>query len=103
MSGAGLMVVGTLCLALLACIGTLCAFSLIHPSQEVPAMLDRILTGLVASVGTLLAKTYADKRAYDDDEPVQVEASNPLPVRVEDAPAAGAADTTWQYEGQEAP
>jgi len=84
MSGAGLLVVGTLCAALLLSLVTLCAFVLLRPGQDVPDALTNLLTGLVPAVSALLAKTYADARGVGEDEPVKVTADDSLPVHVED-------------------
>lgn len=64
MSGAGLLVVGTLCLGLLATLGTACA--LVLRGMDVPSQLETIVGGLLVGVPALLARTYADR------EPVEV-------------------------------
>lgn len=61
MSGAGLLVVGALCLSLIVVVGTACAFAFAHPGTDLPPAVDRLLQGLVVAVPALLAKTYADR------------------------------------------
>jgi hypothetical protein len=69
MSGAGLLVVGTYCLGTLIALGTLCALAFLE--RDVPDQLDTLATTMVAGVGLLLAKTWADRPGPEqpEDEP----------------------------------
>lgn len=81
MSGAGLLVVGTYCASTLACVVTLCVLAVL--GREVPDQLDQLVTTVVAGVGLLLAKTWADRPATGDPDaptPVEVVQSEPVPV-----------------------
>lgn len=82
MSGAGLLVVGTYCLTTLSCVVTLCVLAVL--GREVPDQLDQLVTTVVAGVGLLLAKTWADKPAAGDGPaapvPLEVVQTEPVPV-----------------------
>lgn len=90
MSGAGLLVVGSLTGSLLLCVLTACAFTLIHPDRPLPEHLVQLLLTLTPLVAGLLAKTYADaKQVPDGAEPAPVNVVNTAsdPVVTTDVPA----------------
>lgn len=72
MSGAGLIVTSTVCLALLMALGTICYLS--ARDMPIPVDLERIATGLILAATGLLAKTWADA---SDGQPQPVEVRNP--------------------------
>lgn len=84
MSGAGLLVVGSLCLAFLIVVVTVCVLAVLDPASETPAALDRLLQALVVAVPALLAKTYRDLKASSDG-PTTVTADPAATVTVEPA------------------
>lgn len=90
MSGAGFLVVGTLCFGLLMTLGTVCA--LVLRGMTVPSELQVIIGGLLTGVPALLAKSYHDKKkAGDPTEPAAVTVvNNGEPVVVEQAPVVPA-------------
>lgn len=82
MSGAGLLVVATLCVSLLLALGTVCYLTI--QGMEVPPQLETIVGGLLVGVPALLAKTYRDaQREPHNDEPVPVTPiTGPEPLEV---------------------
>lgn len=92
MSGAGLLVVGTLCLSLLLALGTVCYLA--ATGGEVPPQLETIVGGLLVGVPALLARTYADRRETGDDDPVTVQAPPGEPLEV--TAAQRGADPGWR-------
>jgi len=78
MSGAGLLVVLTMCLGLLVVIGTASVIAL--RGDELPEALDRVLQGLLIGVPALLAKTYRDATPAETEAPVPVELVQEVPV-----------------------
>lgn len=78
LSGAGVLVVGTMCAALLLALATVCWLA--ATGSDVPPQLETIVGGLLVGVPALLAKTYSDR------EPVEVTAppGEPLPVEVDE-------------------
>lgn len=85
MSGAGLLVVGTMCLALLAVIVTACWMAV--QGTDIPEALDRVLQGLLIGVPALLAKTYRDVQGEPDNQtdepptPVEIVQDEPVETR----------------------
>lgn len=84
MSGAGLAVVSTMCLALLLVVGTACWLAI--DGTEVPEVLDRVLQGLLIGVPALLAKTFRD--APSEPQAVNVVNSPLDPVPTTDSELA---------------
>lgn len=79
MSGAGLAVVLTMCLSLLAVIVTACWLAI--DGKDVPEVLDRVLQGLLIGVPALLAKTFRDAtKGEDEPTPVSVVSGPQEPV-----------------------
>lgn len=74
MSGAGLLVVASMCLALLAAVLTACWLAV--QGEDVPDGLDRVLNGLMVGVPALLAKSYRDAQKAREGEVQQVEVTN---------------------------
>jgi hypothetical protein len=86
MSGAGMLVVGSMCLALLMVVGAVCWLAI--DGNDVPDALDRVLQGLLVGVPAMLAKTYKDTPSTEPQD-VRVVSPDPLPVApepVEDVP-----------------
>lgn len=88
MSGAGLAVVGTMCLSLLLVIGTACWLAI--DGKDTPEVIDRVLQGLLIGVPALLAKTFRDAGASgpSDDDPTPVELVQGPPVVTREVTAA---------------
>lgn len=79
MSGAGFMVVATMCLALLIVLVTSCYMA--ATGVEIPEIIDRAMGGLLIGVPALLAKTFRDAGdRTDDDSPAPVELIQDRPV-----------------------
>lgn len=89
MSGAGIIVVGTLCAIGLMVFYTVCQLAL--RGQEVPQQLEVIAGSLLTLLPALLAKTYIDSRNAQGGDAQEVEVVNEDPVLVEEAPGAHAA------------
>lgn len=66
MTGAGLLVVGTYCLSTLLSVAALCGLA-VFTDRPVPDQLDNLVGILVAGVGLLLAKTWAERPAPEPD------------------------------------
>lgn len=91
MSGAGLLVVGTLCIGLLMALATVCYLTI--QGIEVPSQLETIVGGLLVGVPALLAKTYRDAQPEPQSEPTPVEViSSPDHPVVTEEVSQGAAD-----------
>lgn len=87
MSGAGLLVVGTLCLGLLMALATVCYLTI--QGLDVPSQLETIVGGLLVGVPALLAKTYRDAQpepTLDEPTPVEVISSPEQPVVTSEVP-----------------
>lgn len=79
MSGAGLLVVGSLCLSLVLVVLTACALAVLAAvggdiDVDLPPALDRLLQGLLVAVPALLAKTYRDAKEAGVADPTTVTA-----------------------------
>lgn len=81
MSGAGLLVVGTLCLSLLLVLVTVCA--LVLRGMEVPGTMETIVAALLTGVPALLARSWQERKSAN--EPVEVVGQAGAPVVVEQA------------------
>lgn len=79
MSGAGILVVGTLCFGLLMTLATACA--LVLRGMEVPTQLEAIIGPLLVGVPALLARTWSDR----NKGPTEVVGQAGEPVVVEEA------------------
>lgn len=81
MTGAGLMVVATMCVGLLVVLVT--ASYLAVQGQDIPEALDRVLQGLLIGVPALLARTWSEVKGKDA-EPQDVTVVNhpgePVPI-----------------------
>lgn len=64
MSGAGFMVVGSMCVALLVMVLAVAALAI--AGKDIPDVVDKIVSGLLVGVPALLAKTYSGTGAVGE-------------------------------------
>lgn len=83
MSGAGLLVVGTLCFVFLLAVATTCVLAV--KGMEIPTQLETLVGALSVGVPALLAKTYRDAPPEPDAEvpptPVEIVQEDPVETR----------------------